>query len=126
MPAEPAICPCVACGKPAAEFFARAAGEGADDESMRDRDRLLRRGWFGTCTVPQPLADALTLVTEMRADRVAPLAAADPDLFGFFCRECGKTYCGECWDIDPPQFDGSFYDCTSGTCPAGHVQIVDD
>lgn len=53
------------------------------------------------------------------------LAAADPDLAGFCCRECGANYCEQCW-TSWMEFDESFYDCTRGLCPRGHEQILDD
>lgn len=43
----------------------------------------------------------------------------------FYCPGCDACYCSAHWSqrID---FDGDFYDCTWGTCPAGHTRKLDD
>lgn len=43
----------------------------------------------------------------------------------FYCPECERTYCHADWNIYVV-FDEGFYDCTRGTCPAGHRHMVDD
>ena len=122
--AEQIECRCAKCGGVAAQFSAWRAGEGTG--FMADRDRLERTGWFGQVLKPLPLTDAETLLEAIRAGNLAALAKADPDLFGFFCRACGSVYCSACWDIGAAEFDDGFYDCTRGTCPQGHEQVVDD
>ncbi len=37
-----------------------------------------------------------------------------------------RRYRERCWDVEPPEFDDGFYDCTRGTCPKGHPQTLDD
>ncbi|MBS2031276.1 MAG: hypothetical protein JST54_25480 [Deltaproteobacteria bacterium] len=93
---------------------------------MVERDRLERSGWFGQVLKPMSSADAQPLLDAIRAGQLATLASADPDLFGFFCRECGRAYCSTCWSIGAAELDDGFYDCTRGTCPEGHEQVVDD
>ncbi|MGH3186838.1 MAG: hypothetical protein ACRDPY_29855 [Streptosporangiaceae bacterium] len=43
----------------------------------------------------------------------------------FFCPECERNYCRADWHTYV-LFDEGFYDCTMGTCPAGHRHMVDD
>jgi hypothetical protein len=77
--------------------------------------------------------------TEMRVDheRAEPLreaiAARDAaavhevwcDFAPCFCRGCRLSYCSKCWR-GQLVFDDGLYDCTRGTCPNGHEQIIDD
>ena len=42
-----------------------------------------------------------------------------------YCPECGNTYCRDCVQLRE-EYDEGFYDCTYGTCPAGHSRIVHD
>ena len=71
--------------------------------------------------------DELRRIFEMiHTSDFAGARGADADFVAFHCRNCNRSYCERCWRIGPPQFDDGFYDCTSGTCPEGHEQIVDD
>ncbi len=49
----------------------------------------------------------------------------DREYAPFWCRACGKSYCGECWVVWVDTDEG-FYDCTCGCCPEGHQRIMDD
>ncbi len=42
-----------------------------------------------------------------------------------YCPECDKIYCGVHY-FTKEEWDDGFYDCTYGTCPAGHVRIIHD
>lgn len=42
-----------------------------------------------------------------------------------YCCACGAHYCAKDWAKDVVMDEG-FYDCTEGTCPAGHRQTIDD
>lgn len=42
-----------------------------------------------------------------------------------YCPECGRVYCRDHYKLETEHDDG-FYDCTRGTCPAGHRRMVDD
>jgi hypothetical protein len=114
---------CSRCGAVAAELVALRAGEG--EGFLHERDRLQRNLWFCELTRPMPYEKAAAIVDEARTG-IAALAQREFDLVGFFCRQCDKIYCARCWAIGPPEFDDGFYDCTHGTCPAGHVQMLDD
>jgi hypothetical protein len=37
----------------------------------------------------------------------------------FYCPKCDAWYCRDHWQL-AVEFDQGFYDCTYGTCPAGH------
>ena len=117
-------CLCSKCGKVAAEFAAFRAGEATG--FMANREHLLRTGWFGELLRPAAYESAVALLEKIRAGELIALAKDDPDMFGFFCRKCCKSYCTACWQIGPPEFDDGFYDCTRGTCPEGHEQVLDD
>src|SRR5688572_8264702 len=42
-----------------------------------------------------------------------------------FCLQCEKAYCKDHW-VMSLEFDDGYYDCTRGSCPAGHEQLLDD
>ena len=53
----------------------------------------------------------------------------DPDLFGFICRVCKKTYCKNCWQDVHAEFDPDWpvwFEEFRGTCPEGHSQMLED
>ncbi|MDO8806468.1 MAG: HD domain-containing protein [Elusimicrobiota bacterium] len=43
----------------------------------------------------------------------------------FECHVCRRVYCLRHWNTRV-EFDDGFYDCTRGTCPDGHTQLLDD
>jgi hypothetical protein len=95
----------------------------AAEFSVVERDGLRREGFLGETT---KFGEARRLLELIRAGDFATARGADADFVAFQCRQCGRSYCERCWRIGPPQFDEGFYDCTTGTCPEGHAQIVDD
>ncbi|MGQ0602022.1 MAG: hypothetical protein ACT4QE_10045 [Anaerolineales bacterium] len=139
---------CDQCGGPAAEFAVYPAGMESPQSYLKG-DRLERTGFLGHLILP---GDYAALCARLEAigscDFVALRRDWNPDHVAFHCRECDKVYCEKCWHgrkrslrwrtafavlsrqqswrIGPLQFDEGFYDCTYGTCPAGHKQIVDD
>jgi hypothetical protein len=42
-----------------------------------------------------------------------------------YCPECDRVYCRQHYGA-VEEFDEGFYDCTYGTCPAGHRRMIDD
>lgn len=42
-----------------------------------------------------------------------------------YCPECDRLYCAAHY-LREEEYDAGFYDCTFGTCPAGHRRIIDD
>jgi hypothetical protein len=45
-----------------------------------------------------------------------------------YCPECDKAYCSDHMrtEVVMDEDDPGFYDCTYGTCPAGHRRMIDD
>ncbi len=116
--------PCARCGNPAAVFTLFAAGEG--EGLWRDRDRLERAGFMGVVTKFGALESLTSLFNSLQRADYNILRGADADFVAFHCWTCAKSYCEHCWQIGPPVFDEGFYDYTSGVCPEGHEQVVDD
>jgi hypothetical protein len=118
------LVPCARCGRAAAEITLLPTGE-SFVSPWRGRERLERTDFLGACTrfgSPEELASLFEAVA--RADYAAA-REIDPDFVGFHCKACGLPYCDTCWSLEPFMDDG-FYDYTLGTCPLGHVQMVDD
>jgi len=42
-----------------------------------------------------------------------------------YCPTCNKIYCSKHYDTRE-EWDAGFYDCTYGTCPEGHLRVIDD
>jgi hypothetical protein len=55
----------------------------------------------------------------------ADLRRIDWELAPFYCPERERNYCRSDWHTFV-LLDEGFYDCTMGTCPAGHRRMVDD
>jgi predicted RNA-binding Zn-ribbon protein involved in translation (DUF1610 family) len=55
----------------------------------------------------------------------AELRRIDWEMAPFYCPECEQAYCHADWRTYIV-FDEGFYDCTMGTCPAGHRHMIDD
>jgi len=115
---------CDRCRTSVARITLYEAGEG---EGMWQKEkRLERAGFIGDIIKFGHAAETVSLFESLsRGDYVAA-ARIDPDFVGFYCDDCKKIYCKNCWDVGPPEFDEGFYDCTFGTCPEGHEQTVDD
>ena len=43
----------------------------------------------------------------------------------FYCPTCKCVYCVEHWTVIP-QYDEGFFECAYGTCPQGHVRLIED
>lgn len=71
----------------------------------------------------------LARVRVILAHRDAPvLYAMNTEWASFYCPTCDRSYCRAHWHFDV-RYDDDFpgwYDCTYGTCPAGHTRLVDD
>jgi len=53
------------------------------------------------------------------------LRGVDPELAPFYCAACECSYCLDHWDTETA-YDGDIYEHTRGTCPFGHLQLLDD
>lgn len=62
---------------------------------------------------------------EIDAGDVQALYRLDGEWAPFYCPACEACYCREHWRTWM-DFDDGFYDCTWGTCPAGHTRMLDD
>lgn len=58
-----------------------------------------------------------------RAVDAAALHALDDTWVPFYCRQCGRSFCAEHWELTP-SFNWGF-DHYSGTCPVGHSHFID-
>lgn len=123
---------CASCGRVAATLAVHEAGAQIDGGPLPDHGRLT---W--SPGGPSFVLDFLGIVSGLLpaeligmligAESADPLEIAriDGDLGGFCCRACERNYCADCWSAWI-EFDESFYDCTRGQCPRGHVQTLDD
>jgi hypothetical protein len=111
---------CDACGKtagsvelsvtPEERLCLRVIGPVADTKFFLDRDA--RQG----------------ILTVLRDEGPLSLYQIHSEYAPFFCPDCAKNYCKDCWRMTPI-FDEDFpgwYDCTEGYCPQGHRRILDD
>lgn len=116
---------CSRCGRAAAEIALLPAND-TGATLWHDKDRLERTDFLGD-VVKFGEWETLTAFFERlaRADYAA-VRGHDADFIAFHCWKCKRAYCDQCWTIGTPVFDEGFYDYTSGTCPAGHEQTVDD
>ena len=116
---------CSRCGRAAAEISLLPGAPGGE-AMWSDKDRLERSEFMGT-VIKFGEWESLTAFFETlaRGDYKA-VRAQDADFIAFHCHTCQRVYCERCWTIEAPVFDEGFYDYTSGFCPAGHEQVVDD
>lgn len=117
--------PCARCGRAAAEMaLLPATATGAT--LWHDKDRLERTEFMGDIVKFGEWKTLTALFESLARADFAAARAADADFIAFHCRACGRVYCEQCWTIGAPVFDEGFYDYTSGVCPEGHEQTVDD
>ena len=123
---------CAACGEVAAVVRTVRADVPADmgpplgPQSHRD-DGIMVDYFFGTAwkrADPGTYAAVRAILDSEQPDP-AELRRIDWELAPFYCPECGQAYCRADWHTYVV-FDEGFYDCTIGTCPAGHRHTVDD
>jgi hypothetical protein len=80
-------------------------------------------GW--TALGPESFAALLRALAAATPPSAEALRAISPLLAPFFCEPCGASYCYAHWSPEDVMDEG-FYDCTRGTCPNGHRQLIDD
>ena len=117
--------PCAHCGRAAAEISLLPATE-TGETMWHHKDRLERTDFLGTVVKFGDYARLLEFFEVISRADYAAAQDADTDFVAFYCHECGRVYCDNCWSLSTPVFDEGFYDYTLGTCPEGHEQIVDD
>jgi len=123
---------CAKCGEVAAVVKAVSADVQADmgpplgSQSHR-RDGMVVDYFGGTmwkAAGPGTYAAVRTILDGEEPDP-AELRRIDWELAAFYCPECARNYCHSDWSTYV-LFDEGFYDCTMGTCPAGHRHVIDD
>jgi hypothetical protein len=114
---------CVLCGAEAGQLqlTLREAGAAAT---------LVARGLVGEATQGVAHDTIIRLVRVLTVGNARELYQLDTEWASFYCPECDAVYCKAHWRTriqfgDDDEMPG-WYDCTYGTCPNGHVRIVDD
>lgn len=103
---------------------------GSIELSMTPEERLCVRV-VGPVAETRYFLDAIArprILDALRREGAQPLYQVSPDYAPFYCPDCAKNYCRNCWQATP-LFDDDFpgwYDCTEGICPQGHRRILDD
>jgi hypothetical protein len=69
------------------------------------------------------VTDLATTADAVRAIDAAALHAMQRTWVPFYCHQCGRSFCGEHWNLKAT-FDWGF-DYYSGTCPVGHPHFID-
>jgi len=123
---------CAACGQVAAVVKAVPADVPTDmgpplgPRSQR-RDGIVVEGFGGTAWKLAELATYTSVRAILEGEKPDPaeLRRVDWELAPFYCPDCELAYCIADWHTYDV-FDEGFYDCTMGTCPAGHRHVVDD
>ncbi len=117
--------PCAHCGRAAAELALLPAGD-RGEPARANRDRLERTDFMGTVTRFGRSEELTQLFEAIARGDFEAARAIDADFVAFVCRGCEAAYCDQCWRLQPPVFEGGFYDYTPATCPEGHQQVIDD
>lgn len=116
---------CERCGRAAAEITLIPAEVGSA-APWSQGDRLERTDFLGPVTQFGPYAVLLPLFELVARRDFDAARERDADLVSFFCWQCRRVYCDQCWTGHRMTFDDGFYDCMYATCPEGHEQMIDD
>ena len=111
---------CDACGKAAGSVALSVAPE--ERLSLRVTGPVANAEFFLTKDL-QPV-----ILSALRAEGPSRLYQIYSEYAPFFCPDCGKNYCRNCWQMTT-RYDDDFpgwYDSTEGICPQGHRRILDD
>jgi hypothetical protein len=114
---------CSACGKLAARFKVGPMWP----SSTNGETALLYEGI--TRSTQLSLADSDTVFGDLKSEAISALNSfLENKMEGgldAYCPSCDKVYCREDYDVEE-EWDEGFYDCSYGTCPAGHRRLIDD
>ncbi len=123
---------CATCGEVAAIVRAVPADVPADmgpplGRQSHQRDGIIVDYFLGTAwkRAEPGTYTAVRAILDSAQPDPAELRRIDWELAPFYCPECEQAYCRADWHTYVV-FDEGFYDCTIGTCPAGHRHTVDD
>lgn len=111
-----------------AAFHCAVCNKVAATLQITDDNRFIQRDFWGESTEWVSAAHAFVLEAALNQENVEALYRNNSLWAPFYCPECRAIYCYAHWRTEI-QFDDDFpgwYDCTYGTCPAGHRRIVDD
>lgn len=121
---------CDECGKIIRVITLYPEGEGK--KNPRPMLKASADGWLCESTAYSFGKDDLTkenllyIAELLKAENFRELKKIYDNMFDFFCNNCGKSYCVNCWRNTETIYDGYFYDYTISTCPAGHRCEIDD
>ena len=78
--------------------------------------------------LPGAGVDVAAIDAALRAGDADVLYSISAEYAPFLCRQCGKSYCKDCWEVSVTYADDypGWYEDTRGRCPKGHVRVMDD
>ncbi len=119
--------PCSVCGKTAVVWEIGIFKFGG--VAVEEKESLL---YHGIATGTQlELAHASNIFKWLEEEKIAEVHAytRERELLELgidaYCPECDRIFCGTHYQ-KMTEWDGSWYDCTYGTCPKGHRRMIDD
>jgi hypothetical protein len=119
--------PCAKCGAAAAEITLMPAQPTGQSQSLwHDRDRIERTEFLRHVYKIGRWAQLADLFEAIIYNNWDLARTMDADFVGFVCKICDLPYCEECWTTAAQQYAEEQTDCTWGTCPHEHVQIIDN
>jgi hypothetical protein len=118
--------PCANCGAAAAEItLMPATAKGKSQALWHDRDRLERTEFIRHIYKFARYEQLVDLFEAIAYNNWELARQLDPDFSAFVCKICDIPYCDQCWKVAPARSEGHD-DCTWGTCPLEHAQIIDN
>lgn len=111
-----------------AQFHCATCNTVAATLQLTDDNQFIQSGFMGNSCEGVSGRLAILLARALRQQNIGNIYKLNGLWAPFYCPTCQATYCNQHW-LKEVQFDDDFagwYDCTYGTCPAGHRRIVDD
>lgn len=111
-----------------AQFHCAVCNEIAALLQLTPDNRFIQAGFMGHITEGVSGVRAVLLEQTLQQHNPQKIYELDSLWAPFYCPTCRAVYCYQHWHMEI-QFDDDFpgwYDCTYGTCPAGHRRMVDD
>jgi hypothetical protein len=89
---------------------------------------LVLEGFLGKDSVRLGPAAGDALVPVLRLDDAAGLYALNLEFAPFYCPECRRVYCADCWRMFNVFADDlpGFLEEVRGICPEGHERMLSD
>jgi hypothetical protein len=134
---------CSLCGKPAMTILLLPAGvahprsgsKAIEDLCIVDplpadesQPAVVVESFLCNSRVPLDLEQFAKVQAALERNDFPALRRMDDACAPSYCQDCDCHYCGDHWYTRVQMADDypGFYDCTYGTCPQGHSQILDD